>query len=129
MALAETENGCSGGEQEDSEAALKASVLGGFSHIDETKTLISSLLEVHAEMLTRELTTERFGGKTFHSESAFKSICLICVHYFCLFSPTGIMNLYQEQPHLLDPHLGTCQHNTSKFKQRKMHTIILLHFS
>lgn len=56
------ENGCSGDEQGDSEVALKASVLGGFSHIDETKTLISSLLEVHAETLPRELTTERFGG-------------------------------------------------------------------
>lgn len=128
MALAETENGCSGGEQGDSEVALKASVLGGFSHIDETKTLITSLLEVHSEMLTRELTTERFGGKTANPESAFKA-CLLCFHYFSFFLSTGIMNLYQEQPHLLDPHLGTCQVNTSKFKQRNMATIILLHFS
>lgn len=37
--------------------------------------------------------------------------------YLLLF--TGIMNLYQEQPHLLDPHLGTCQVNTPKFKQKK----------
>lgn len=82
MALEETENGFSGGEQGDSEAALKASVLGGFSHIDETKTLISSLPEVHADMLTRELTTERFAGKTLHPASAFKSICFFCLHYF-----------------------------------------------
>lgn len=75
MALAETENGFSGGEQGDSEVALKASVLGGFSHIDETKTLISSLLEVHSEMLTSELTTERFGGKTANPRQAFKA-CL-----------------------------------------------------
>lgn len=107
MALEETDSGCLGGEQGDSEAALKASVLGGFSHIDETKRLISSLAEVHAQMLTRELTTERFGGKTLHPASAFKSICLFCLHYSSLFAPTGIMNLYQEQPHLLDPHLGT----------------------
>lgn len=126
MALAETDNG-SGGEQGDSEDALKASVLGGFSHIDETKTLISSLLEVHSEMLTRELATERFGGKTAPHESALKA-CLFCLHCSSFSLSIGIMNLYQEQPHLLDPHLGTCQVNTSKFKQRKMPAIILFFF-
>lgn len=80
----ETENGCSAGEQGDSEVVLKASVLGGFNHIDETKTLISSLPEVHSEMLTRELTTERFGGKTFHSESAFKYSCFLIIFPYSL---------------------------------------------
>lgn len=124
MALADTEKACSGGEQAGSEVALNASVLGGFSHIDETKALISSLPEVHAEMLSRELATERFGGETFHPESN---------PYACsesiLFAPTGIMNLYQEQPHLLDPHLGTCQDNTSKFKERKIDAILRSQFS
>ncbi|TNM96804.1 hypothetical protein fugu_014960 [Takifugu bimaculatus] len=78
MDLAETDNSCPGGDNGDSDLAIKASVLGGFGHIDETKKLISSLPEAHEEMLSRELATERFGG---------------------------IMNLYQEQPHLLDPHL------------------------
>lgn len=27
----------------------------------------------------------------------------------CYFLPAVIMNRYQEQPHLLDPHLGTLQ--------------------
>lgn len=63
MDLAETDNSCPGGEYGDSDLALKASVLGGFGHIDETKTLISSLPEAHEEMLSRELATERFGGK------------------------------------------------------------------
>lgn len=86
MALAETENGCSGGEQGDSEVGLKASVLGGFSHIDETKTLISSLLEVHTEMLTRELTTERFGGKTSHPESGLNPYACCAFIIFFLFA-------------------------------------------
>lgn len=72
MPLAETEDGCSGGEYGNSDVALKASALGGFSHIDETKALISSLPEVHGEMLTRELATERFGGKAFYPQSDFK---------------------------------------------------------
>eukprot|EP00066_Takifugu_rubripes_P002691 XP_003964773.1 PREDICTED: tubulin-specific chaperone D [Takifugu rubripes] len=78
MDLAGTDNSCPDGDNGDSDLAIKASVLGGFGHIDETKKLISSLPEAHEEMLSRELATERFGG---------------------------IMNLYQEQPHLLDPHL------------------------
>lgn len=71
MTLAETENGCSVGEQGDSDVTLKASVLGGFGHIEETKTLISNLPEVHGEMLSRELTIERFGGKEFPSIISF----------------------------------------------------------
>lgn len=64
MALSETENGCVGGEQGDLDAILKAPVLRGFSHSDEIKALISSLPEVHGEMLTSEQTTEKFRGKT-----------------------------------------------------------------
>lgn len=63
MALAEANNSRPGDEHGDSDVVLKASVLGGFGHIDETKALISSLPEVHGEMLTTELAAERFGGK------------------------------------------------------------------
>lgn len=36
--------------------------------------------------------------------------------------------MYQEQPHLLDPHLGTCKDNSSKFKCRNVYAIVLLGF-
>lgn len=71
MALAETDNSCPGDEYGDSDLALKASVLGGFGHIDETKKLISSLPEAHEEMLSRELATERFGGKALSPRISF----------------------------------------------------------
>lgn len=64
MALLETENGCSGGEQGESDAIAKAFVLGGFGETDETKALISSLPEVHGETKGTEYTIERFLGKT-----------------------------------------------------------------
>ncbi|KAM9346639.1 tubulin-specific chaperone D [Symphorus nematophorus] len=57
---------------------IVASVLGGFSEADETRALLSSLPEVHGDAVTSESTTERF---------------------------LVILNRYQEQPHLLDPHL------------------------
>uniref|UniRef100_A0A3P8S6M8 Tubulin-specific chaperone D n=1 Tax=Amphiprion percula TaxID=161767 RepID=A0A3P8S6M8_AMPPE len=78
MALSETENGCSGGEGGETDAIVNTCVLGGFSESAETRALISSLPEIHGDMGTSESATERF---------------------------LVIMNRYQEQPHLLDPHL------------------------
>ncbi|XP_041812434.1 tubulin-specific chaperone D [Chelmon rostratus] len=78
MALSEAENGCSVDDGGESDASVKSCVLGGFSDTEETRGLISSLLEVHGNTSTTESTTERF---------------------------LVIMNRYQEQPHLLDPHL------------------------
>ncbi|XP_078140613.1 tubulin-specific chaperone D [Centroberyx gerrardi] len=79
MALAETENGCNGGDGGgEPDVIAQASVLGGFSESAETRALIASLPEVHGDIVTRESATQRF---------------------------LVIMNRYQEQPHLLDPHL------------------------
>ncbi|XP_051796853.1 tubulin-specific chaperone D isoform X1 [Acanthochromis polyacanthus] len=78
MALSETENGCSGGEGGETDAIVNTCVLGGFSESAETRALISSLPEIYGDMGTSESATERF---------------------------LVIMNRYQEQPHLLDPHL------------------------
>uniref|UniRef100_A0A3Q4HW81 Tubulin-specific chaperone D n=1 Tax=Neolamprologus brichardi TaxID=32507 RepID=A0A3Q4HW81_NEOBR len=79
MALSETENGFSGGEGGgEADAIVQTCVLGSFSERGETTALISSLPEVHGDLGPRESTTERF---------------------------LVIMNRYQEQPHLLDPHL------------------------
>uniref|UniRef100_A0A7N6BUW0 Tubulin-specific chaperone D n=1 Tax=Anabas testudineus TaxID=64144 RepID=A0A7N6BUW0_ANATE len=78
MALTETENGLSGGEEGESDVIVNTCVLGGFSESSETRALLSSLPEVHGAAATSESTTQRF---------------------------LVIMNRYQEQPHLLDPHL------------------------
>ncbi|XP_067472071.1 tubulin-specific chaperone D isoform X2 [Thunnus thynnus] len=75
MALSETGNGGEGGE---SDAIVQTCLLGGFSESGETRALISSLAEVHGDTVTTESATQRF---------------------------LVIMNRYQEQPHLLDPHL------------------------
>uniref|UniRef100_A0A1A8FFT3 Tubulin-specific chaperone D n=1 Tax=Nothobranchius korthausae TaxID=1143690 RepID=A0A1A8FFT3_9TELE len=77
MVLSETENGLSGGEEE-TDAIVKTCVLSGFSESSEVRTLISSLVEVHEDQRAREIVMQRF---------------------------SVIMNGYQEQPHLLDPHL------------------------
>ncbi|KAL6103026.1 tbcd [Pungitius sinensis] len=76
MALSEPESGCSAGEG--GESIVNTCVLGGFSESSETRELLSSLLEVHDEIVAVEFATQRF---------------------------LVIMNRYQEQPHLLDPHL------------------------
>ncbi|KAK2833361.1 hypothetical protein Q5P01_017250 [Channa striata] len=76
MALSETDNGCSGGEGDESDAIVKT--LGGFSESRETRALISGLPEAHGNAVTSESAIQRF---------------------------LVIMNRYQEQPHLLDPHL------------------------
>uniref|UniRef100_A0A8D2ZHR4 Tubulin-specific chaperone D n=1 Tax=Scophthalmus maximus TaxID=52904 RepID=A0A8D2ZHR4_SCOMX len=76
MALSDADSGCSGGEDFDN--VVTTCLLGGFSESDGTRALISSLQEVHGDTKATESTTHRF---------------------------LVIMNRYQEQPHLLDPHL------------------------
>ncbi|XP_056262068.1 tubulin-specific chaperone D isoform X2 [Pseudoliparis swirei] len=75
MALPEKENGSSG---EGVDSIVQTCALGGFSESSETRALLSSLLEIHGDIGTVEATTQKF---------------------------LVIMNRYQEQPHLLDPHL------------------------
>ncbi|XP_076608803.1 tubulin-specific chaperone D [Chaetodon auriga] len=102
MALSETENGCSGGEGGESDAIVKACVLGGFSETGETRGLISSLPEVHEHKLSSESTTERF---------------------------LVIMNRYQEQPHLLDPHLEWMLNMILEFVRSEKSPSSLVHLS
>ncbi|XP_028267765.1 tubulin-specific chaperone D isoform X2 [Parambassis ranga] len=77
MALSETENGNEGGGEE-ADLMVRTCVMGGFSESGETRALISSLPEVDEDALRSESAIQRF---------------------------LVIMNRYQEQPHLLDPHL------------------------
>ena len=60
----ETESGCSGGEGGELDAVVSACVLGGFSEASETRALLSSLPDVHGDMMASESTTERFLGET-----------------------------------------------------------------
>lgn len=65
MALSEPENGCSGGEGgEEADAIVQTCVLGSFSERGETRALISSLPEVHADQTARESTIQKFLGET-----------------------------------------------------------------
>ncbi|KAG8006910.1 Tubulin-specific chaperone D [Nibea albiflora] len=102
MALSETESGCSGGEGGESDAIVEASLLGGFSESSETRALISSLPEVHGDPLTSESATERF---------------------------LVIMNRYQEQPHLLDPHLEWMVNMILDFVRSEKSSPSLVHLS
>uniref|UniRef100_A0A8C4NV09 Tubulin-specific chaperone D n=1 Tax=Dicentrarchus labrax TaxID=13489 RepID=A0A8C4NV09_DICLA len=102
MALSEIENGCPGGEGGESDLIVKACVLGGFSETVETRALISSLPEVHGDPVTSESTTERF---------------------------LVIMNRYQEQPHLLDPHTEWMLNMILEFVRSEKSPPSLVHLS
>uniref|UniRef100_A0AAZ3PZC6 Tubulin-specific chaperone D n=1 Tax=Oncorhynchus tshawytscha TaxID=74940 RepID=A0AAZ3PZC6_ONCTS len=78
MAQTDMDSGEDGGGGGEPEVIAKASVLGGFTESTEIRALISSLPVVHESIVTLESAIERF---------------------------LVIMDRYQEQPHLLDPHL------------------------
>ncbi|XP_029584977.1 tubulin-specific chaperone D isoform X2 [Salmo trutta] len=78
MAQTDMDSGEDGGGGGEPEVIAKASVLGGFTESTEIRALISSLPVVHENIVTLESAIERF---------------------------LVIMDRYQEQPHLLDPHL------------------------
>ncbi|XP_070704399.1 tubulin-specific chaperone D [Pempheris klunzingeri] len=102
MALSETEEGCSGGEGGEPDVILKTCVLGGFSEGAETRALISSLPEVHGDTVTSESATQRF---------------------------LVILNRYQEQPHLLDPHLEWMLNIILEFVRSEKSPPSLVHLS
>lgn len=98
MALSETENDCSA----ESDAIVKASVLGGFSEGKETRAIISSLPKIFGDEVASVSTTERF---------------------------LVIMNRYQEQPHLLDPHLEWMMTMLLEFIRGEQSPTSLVHLS
>uniref|UniRef100_A0A1A7XMF4 Tubulin-specific chaperone D n=1 Tax=Iconisemion striatum TaxID=60296 RepID=A0A1A7XMF4_9TELE len=105
MVLSETENGRSGGEEEDTDAIVKTCVLSGFNESSEIRTLISSLVEVHEDRdggRAREIVMQRF---------------------------SVIMNGYQEQPHLLDPHLEWMMQMILDFVRSETSPPSLVHLS
>ncbi|MBN3314189.1 TBCD protein, partial [Atractosteus spatula] len=76
MALHDVEIAASDGEEP--EVVAQGCVLAAFSEAAETRSLLGSLPQVQGDLSAREMTTQRF---------------------------LVIMDKYQEQPHLLDPHL------------------------
>lgn len=70
--------GVCNGNGEEPELVAQACVLSEFSESDDTRALISSLPDIHHDTASREATIEKFLVNMDH---------------------------YQEQPHLLDPHL------------------------
>ncbi|XP_061080401.1 tubulin-specific chaperone D isoform X2 [Conger conger] len=73
------ENGCEGEDGVcEPDVIAQCNLLGGFTESSETRALITGLAEMHNDIKNRESVTERF---------------------------LVIMDRYQEQPHLLDPHL------------------------
>ncbi|KAM4717640.1 tubulin-specific chaperone D [Anableps anableps] len=79
MDFSEAANGYpEGGEEEEADVIIKTCVLGGFSESNETRTLIGSLPEIHKADRDGEFAVQKF---------------------------KVIMDRYQDQPHLLDPHL------------------------
>lgn len=63
MALTEEDNGCTEGEGGESETMVKTCVLVGFSECAEAKALISSLSEVHSDLVATEVTMQKFLGE------------------------------------------------------------------
>lgn len=102
MALTEEDNGCTEGEGGESETMVKTCVLVGFSECAEAKALISSLSEVHSDLVATEVTMQKF---------------------------LVIMNGYQEQPHLLDPHLEWMVNMLLELIRSEMSPLSLVHLS
>uniref|UniRef100_A0A3P9JW99 Tubulin-specific chaperone D n=1 Tax=Oryzias latipes TaxID=8090 RepID=A0A3P9JW99_ORYLA len=99
----EVENGASaGGDEVDADIIAKTCLLGGFSEANETRSILSSLPEVHGDLRTTEHVTQRF---------------------------LVIMNGYQEQPHLLDPHLEWMMNMMLEYVRREDCPPSLLHLS
>ncbi|XP_077897457.1 tubulin-specific chaperone D [Ictidomys tridecemlineatus] len=78
MALSDLPVAGAAGEEAEDEALARGAALEAFGESEETRALLGRLRAVHGERAAREVAEERF---------------------------RVIMDKYQEQPHLLDPHL------------------------
>uniref|UniRef100_A0A3B4A0V0 Tubulin-specific chaperone D n=1 Tax=Periophthalmus magnuspinnatus TaxID=409849 RepID=A0A3B4A0V0_9GOBI len=102
MALPKNDGDVTGGEEGESDIMSTAWLLGGFTDSDETKTIISSLPEVHGDMTATEVTMQKI---------------------------LVIMNRYQEQPHLLDPHLDWMVNMLLELIRSETSPLSLVHLS
>ncbi|XP_043956093.1 tubulin-specific chaperone D [Gambusia affinis] len=102
MDLSEAETGYPEGGEEEADAITKICVLGGFSESRETRTLIGSLPEIHEDDRAGEFAVQKF---------------------------RVIMDRYQDQPHLLDPHLEWVTNMLLNFIRNENSPSSLFHLS
>ncbi|XP_061556153.1 tubulin-specific chaperone D [Phycodurus eques] len=112
MIISETEVGCGGDEAGESDVTekemgcgvdggdLKTCVLEGFAERGASQALIASLPDVHGELTSREAATEKF---------------------------QDTLSQYQDQPHLLDPHLEWMVNMLLEYVRREDCPSSLLH--
>uniref|UniRef100_A0A8C5E9M2 Tubulin-specific chaperone D n=1 Tax=Gouania willdenowi TaxID=441366 RepID=A0A8C5E9M2_GOUWI len=99
MALLEENKGSPGADEGETDSITKACILDGFTEVADTRDLICSLPQVHGDMRPREVTTQKF---------------------------KLILDRYQDQPHLLDPHLGSL---LLEFVRNEKSELSLVHLS
>lgn len=80
----------------DEVAVSFGTVYDHFSETEEVCSLIDTLPQILRDFRSREAALERLTG----------FICTLPINVLILFSILVIVDKYQEQPHLLDPHLG-----------------------
>ncbi|KAF5903647.1 tubulin-specific chaperone D, partial [Clarias magur] len=103
MGLPDAENANGDDGAGESDVMSNANLLAAFTESAEVRALISSLVELQEENIkAQEATIQRF---------------------------TVIMNLYQEQPHLLDPHLEWMVNMLLDLVRSKMSPPLLIHLS
>uniref|UniRef100_A0A8C5E7Q7 Tubulin-specific chaperone D n=1 Tax=Gouania willdenowi TaxID=441366 RepID=A0A8C5E7Q7_GOUWI len=102
MALLEENKGSPGADEGETDSITKACILDGFTEVADTRDLICSLPQVHGDMRPREVTTQKF---------------------------KLILDRYQDQPHLLDPHLGSLFSLLLEFVRNEKSELSLVHLS
>ena len=83
------------------EPAEVSQTLEHFSEVVEVNDLIRALPAACTDVIAQESLCERFTGR---NTRAFSSVIRRLLN--SRFSHSVILDRYQEQPHLLDPHLG-----------------------
>ncbi|XP_027032322.1 tubulin-specific chaperone D [Tachysurus fulvidraco] len=100
MELQDVEGGDDGAAE--SELMSSTNVLSGFTESSDIRALISSLVELQEDVTAQETTIQKF---------------------------MVIMNRYQEQPHLLDPHLEWMLNMLLEFIRSETSSPLLIHLS
>ena len=101
------------GEKHSDSGVGSGTVFDHFAELKETCILIDNLPSICRDFIALEASQESFTRKTvlpnytitvllFSSDLHIMIIIIITLHY----DLKGIVDKYQEQPHLLDPHLG-----------------------
>ncbi|KAK2836189.1 hypothetical protein Q7C36_014058 [Tachysurus vachellii] len=91
-----------GGDDGELELITSTNVLSGFTESSDIRALISSLVDLQEDVTAQETTIQRF---------------------------MVIMNRYQEQPHLLDPHLEWMLNMLLEFIRSETSSPLLIHLS